>query len=370
MSVGNFYSAAGSGPYQNIPAVGSLYARDAIAPRIVSSSIAQSVLTPGSSSFDVTLTLSESVVNGANANVYKLVFFGGDDQFGTGDDVSIQLSPSVNGRSIRLTVPALPQGSFRLITKSGMNGLLDTAGNSLDGDNDGIAGGNWVQSFSVNQNPKVLAINRALTSSTISSSSAQFQVTFSEAVTGVDPTDFQIVTSGNTTASPTVTVSPTSSANNYTVTIGGISGSGTVGVSLVDNLSIRDTTGLGLISQGISYQPQQVTSTSASPYSVATADVDGDGRMDVIVPNSGSNNVGVLRGNGNGTYQGQLTTSVGGLPIYVASADLNNDGKSDLVLPTMHREQSEFCAGMVTAPFRRWFPTPLGLILTLSPLET
>jgi len=67
--------------------------------------------------------------------------------------------------------------------------------------------------------------------------SVQFRVRFSEPVTGVDATDFQAVNSGSLTAGP---ISVSGSGAVYTVTVGGIRGQGSLGLSLVDDDSIHD----------------------------------------------------------------------------------------------------------------------------------
>ena len=48
--------------------------------------------------------------------------------------------------------------------------------------------------------------------------------------------------------------------------------------------------------------------------SVAVADVNGDGKPDLVVANQGSNTVSVLLGNGNGTFQAQQTFAAGPKP--------------------------------------------------------
>ena len=70
-----------------------------------------------------------------------------------------------------------------------------------------------------------------------------------------------------------------------------------------------------------------------NPYSVAVADVNGDGKPDLLVANEGSNTVGVLLGNRNGTFQTAVTYGSGGLgAVSVAVADVNGDGKPDLLV--------------------------------------
>ncbi len=65
---------------------------------------------------------------------------------------------------------------------------------------------------------------------------------------------------------------------------------------------------------------------------MAVADVNGDGKPDLVVANYGSNTVSVLLGNGNGTFQTQQTFATGSEPYSVAVASLNGDGKPDLVV--------------------------------------
>jgi hypothetical protein len=68
--------------------------------------------------------------------------------------------------------------------------------------------------------------------------------------------------------------------------------------------------------------------------SVAVADVNGDGKPDLIVATGSSTAglVGVLLGNGNGTFQTEVTYSSGGLsPLAVAAANLGN-GHIDVVV--------------------------------------
>ena len=73
---------------------------------------------------------------------------------------------------------------------------------------------------------------------------------------------------------------------------------------------------------------------------VAVADVNGDGKPDLIVGNWCSDpncdgSVGILLGNGNGTFQPVVTYATGGLDAFaVAVEDLNADGKPDVLVIT------------------------------------
>jgi len=67
--------------------------------------------------------------------------------------------------------------------------------------------------------------------------------------------------------------------------------------------------------------------------SVAIADVNGDGKSDVLVANFASNTVGVLLGNGDGTFEHAVTYGSGGDgALSVAVADLIKNGKPDLLV--------------------------------------
>ena len=77
----------------------------------------------------------------------------------------------------------------------------------------------------------------------------------------------------------------------------------------------------------VSYDSGGVAAVSA-----AAGDVNGDGKVDLVVGNTGSSTVGVLLGNGDGTFQPAVTYDSGGGPTSVAVVDVNGDGKTDLVV--------------------------------------
>ncbi|HEY8751377.1 MAG TPA: FG-GAP-like repeat-containing protein, partial [Tepidisphaeraceae bacterium] len=183
--------------------------------------------------------------------------------------------------------------------------------------------------------PTVLSVNRGTPVGPITSASGvNFTVTFNEAVTGVDPTDFQVVTDGSAAASAPVVVTPVSGSV-YTVTLNGVHGNGTVGLNLVDNGSIRDLNGNALQSSAagaFAFQAQQTFAAGPRPFSVVPADLNADGKPDLVLSDQSGDYVGVLLGNGNGTFQVQQTFASGAGSSYsVASADLNGDGRVDVV---------------------------------------
>ena len=90
------------------------------------------------------------------------------------------------------------------------------------------------------------------------------------------------------------------------------------------------------------FQPVVTYSTAGYyPVAVLVADVNGDGKPDLLVANANSlakysyGSVAVLLGNGNGTFQtAQTYATVPSMGSALAVADLNGDGKLDLIVDT------------------------------------
>jgi len=72
-------------------------------------------------------------------------------------------------------------------------------------------------------------------------------------------------------------------------------------------------------------------SASSYPVSVAVADVNGDGKPDLISANSNDGTLTVLTNNGNGGFGLNATLTVGSAPSSVIAVDVNGDGKPDLI---------------------------------------
>ncbi len=95
---------------------------------------------------------------------------------------------------------------------------------------------------------------------------------------------------------------------------------------LSNNVSILKNNGDGTYQSAVNY------GTGDSPTSVFCADLDGDGDLDLAVANSGSDNVSILKNNGDGTYQSAVNYVVGMYPYSVFCADLNGDNDLDLAV--------------------------------------
>ena len=76
------------------------------------------------------------------------------------------------------------------------------------------------------------------------------------------------------------------------------------------------------------------TGLDSEPESIVIADFNNDSRLDIVVANYWTNNIGIFIGYGNGTFSTQTTYSTGSDsgPYSVAVGDFNNDRRLDIVV--------------------------------------
>ena len=70
----------------------------------------------------------------------------------------------------------------------------------------------------------------------------------------------------------------------------------------------------------------------SNPQTVVVGDFNGDGKLDLAVLNTVSNNVSILLGKGDGTFQAAKNFDAGATPSSLSLGDFNGDGKLDLAV--------------------------------------
>lgn len=81
----------------------------------------------------------------------------------------------------------------------------------------------------------------------------------------------------------------------------------------------------------VSYGPASNLKSMNSPDGSAVADVNGDGKLDLVIGHFGAG-VSVFLGKGDGTFDAAKNTTINGNPDHVSLRDLDGDGKLDLVV--------------------------------------
>jgi predicted outer membrane repeat protein len=140
------------------------------------------------------------------------------------------------------------------------------------------------------------------------------------------------------------TIAATGGVGNYslTATVNGqvnspnaVAPSGTV--SFLDTNASQAVLGTAVLAAGtgpaLSFAISSTPGTNAAPQSVAVADLNGDGKLDLAVSVYGSHTVSVLLGNGDGTFVAAPPVSTPGYSAnFSAVGDFNGDGKLDIAL--------------------------------------
>ncbi len=98
--------------------------------------------------------------------------------------------------------------------------------------------------------------------------------------------------------------------------------------TFANNVSILLGTGTGTFGAATNFP----LGGSSSPWYIATGDYNGDGILDLATANGGANNVAILLGTGTGSFSAatNFAAAVNSFPVSVAAADFNGDGKLDL----------------------------------------
>jgi VCBS repeat protein/FG-GAP repeat protein len=128
---------------------------------------------------------------------------------------------------------------------------------------------------------------------------------------------------------------PAVGAGPASVAIGDLNGDGKPDLAVANsNLGRLPGTVSVLLGHGDgTFQPQAAYASGGLGLSaLAVGDLNGDGKLDLAVANTNSNDVSVLTGKGDGTFGPPVSYPTGSFPSSLAIADLNGDHVADLVV--------------------------------------
>lgn len=238
---------------------------DTTAPIVISDTRASSNPT-SAASVDFTVTFSEDVTG---VDVADFLAVGSSGLTGA----SVNTVTPVNAKIYTVNVgTGSGDGSLRLdvVNTDGATPIKDVMNLTLG------AGFNTGEVYTVDRlNPFVSSITRAGANPT-GAANVDFTVTFSEPVSGVDTTDFGLITSGLGGVLAVNNVSPNAGpSKTYTVTASTGTGNGTIKLTLNDNNSIVDVTGKTLAAS---------PGTAENDGSFTPADVDARYDIDKTAP--------------------------------------------------------------------------------------
>jgi MSHA biogenesis protein MshQ len=187
-------------------------------------------------------TLAASAVTATTATLNGTV-----SSNGASTTVTFDFGPTAAYGSTVVAVPSpLAGGASGAAVTASLTGLAcgTTYHFSVNGANSGgVANGNDL-TFTTPTCPAVTSISRASANPTAPGTSIAWTVVFNRSVTGVDATDFNLVTTGGISGAAITSVS--GSGTSWTVSANTGSYGGTIGLNLVDDDSIIDSGGLPL----------------------------------------------------------------------------------------------------------------------------
>ena len=138
----------------------------------------------------------------------------------------------------------------------------------------------------------------------------------------------------------------TAGTNPYSLATGDIDGDGKADI-VTANLSantisvFRNVATSGAITSG-SFAAKVDFAVGSAPYGITIADIDGDGKLDVITANNSANTVSVLRNTASsgsitsGSFAIKVDFATGTNPMGVAVNDIDQDGKPDIAVANFY----------------------------------
>ena len=157
---------------------------------------------------------------------------------------------------------------------------------------------------------------------------------------------------GNGTFTKTLTLSTGNGSGPYLIVINDFNNDNRLDIAVGNgegnNVGIFFGNGTGSFSEQTTYY------IKSGPYALVAADLNRDGVLDIVTANYDENNTSVLFGNGDGTFRQQNTfsTGSGSLPYAIAIGDFNNDNLEDLIVPNSGTDNMGILLGYGNGKFR------------------
>ncbi len=133
-----------------------------------------------------------------------------------------------------------------------------------------------------------------------------------------------------------------------------------------DTIAVLPGNGDGTFGQPANFAVDPAT--FSSPSGIAVGDFNGDGHMDIAAANAASavSTVAVLLGNGDGTFKKEVSYPVPGNPHSLNACDFNGDGISDLVTDNFGHNSISVLLGKADGTFQ----APLNATVGTGPINT
>lgn len=128
------------------------------------------------------------------------------------------------------------------------------------------------------------------------------------------------------------------------VAIGDIDGDGRKDIVVANSMS-DDVSVVRQLPNGQFAQPGRALPVGTSPYGVLVIDVDDDRKPDIVTVNQGSNDVTVLRGIGDGAFLPATSIVTGSYPSSLVAGHFDADGAIDLVTADLNDGTVSFLRG-------------------------
>jgi FG-GAP-like repeat/Bacterial Ig-like domain len=314
---------------------------DATGPRVVHSQPSTVVYTQID---EIVLTLEDDTGLWAatviDAFYYELLEAGGDGSFGEGNETDLSAlisgwgyTSSSKTATLTLSEP-ITAGALQLTVRS-TAGVRDIAGNELDGDEDGLPGGDYVVQFTVRVSSLVAGFMPATAYDVGAGPAAVAAADFDgdgvmdvAVASALDDSVSVLLGTGSGGLAPATTV--LAGDEPRALVAGDVTGDGVpdLVVALTDANAVGVLRGLG---DG-TFAPIVTYAVGADPVDVLIADLDDDGLPDIVAANSDGGSVSVLLGSGGGAFAAASDFAAGAAPSGVAAADVNGDGDLDLIV--------------------------------------